>query len=239
MFNQSEIRTTTSSYQFFRDFNLRTQAITISLLRRKDTNQSLVIGNTHLYSNPIRTDIKTMQSYATILAIDKFLQSNQLSSTEIPIILCGDFNTFPTTTEDSNAEIDSAAFRLFRTGKLDNSHPAHPDRWYQKLSTNTINPMIGRLSTNLTFRHIYLDHPIFRHYTPAFTTKTNNFHGCIDHIWVNNRIGYHQVMLTPVINNRGCLQSSEDNADQNNENNEDKEDKIENFPPIPNQVKSI
>ena len=68
----------------------------IVMLKIRATNETVCIANTHLYWNPERADIKAMQTYACMDAINKFcVELGYSKQNQPPLILCGDFNTMP------------------------------------------------------------------------------------------------------------------------------------------------
>lgn len=172
--------------------------------------------------------------------------NNTKSSLLPPIIFCGDFNTMPTCfDEKSQGGIPSALFQLLEEGMVDSSHPQHPDTWFTCLGSNYNNPKLGKFLCNsptvsrlthphchfidihllsqaetldsLKFQNIFSD-PSFVSEKPLFTTKTDEFQGWIDHIFVNPRVNIDMVLTPPL-----RIQDAADEA------------KVAAFTPIPNQ----
>jgi CCR4-NOT transcription complex subunit 6 len=200
--------------------------IVMVLLKLVGTEQCVVVANTHLFWDPSRDDIKAIQAFAATEALTRF--SSVLGYTPSkppPLILCGDFNAMPTRSgkENSTPEVDgtpkedetSAIFELLTSGELSSAHPQHPDQWYTRVPSAPICPRLGPLLSQWKLQNTFRI-PEFAPYAPAFTTKTNDFAGWIDHIWVNDQITVTHSLVPPVCDATG--QSSSD------------------FPPIPNSV---
>ena len=84
------------SHSFHVDYTGKWNSMAIVMLRIRETNQTVCIANTHLYWNPERADIKAMQTYACMDAINKFcVELGYSKKNQPPLILCGDFNTMP------------------------------------------------------------------------------------------------------------------------------------------------
>ena len=52
--------------------------------------------------------------------------------------------------------------------------------------------------TSLRFQNVYTTDE-FSAFRPLFSTKTDEFQGWIDHIWVNKHIQIHSVLKPPVL----------------------------------------
>jgi hypothetical protein len=202
--------------------------IVMVLLKLVGTDQCVVVANTHLFWDPSRDDIKAIQAFAAAEAISRFSSVlGYTTSNPPPLIFCGDFNAMPTrsgrisscsATEGAPVEDDtSAIFKLLTSGELSSSHPQHPDQWYSRVASAPICPRIGPLRTQWKLQNAYRI-PEFAPYAPAFTTKTNDFAGWIDHIWVNDQVTVSHALVPPV-----CDATGHSSCD---------------FPPIPNSVRS-
>lgn len=198
------------------------------------SNQTIIVGNTHLYWNPVRADIKTVQTMAVMQALKKFdhdisvaTKGDHLPPTSefhgktihSPLILCGDFNTMPDMGYDQamNSFLQTAPFEILSNGYLDVNHPQHPDKWFVSLGRDTASPRLGHLETAKRLHNSYYL-PEFTEQKPMFTTKTDDFQGWIDHIWTSDDVRVDMVFSPPI-----CSSDLEANK------------KAREFSPIPNK----
>lgn len=70
--------------------------------------QLLCVANTHIHANPEMNDVKLWQVQTLLKGLEKID-----ASAEIPMVVCGDFNSVP----------GSAAHSLLATGRVDPNHP--------------------------------------------------------------------------------------------------------------------
>jgi len=68
----------------------------------------LCVANTHIHANPELNDVKLWQVHTLLKGLEKIA-----ASAEIPMVVCGDFNSVPR----------SAAHSLLSTGRVDPGHP--------------------------------------------------------------------------------------------------------------------
>jgi len=101
------------------------------------------------------------------------------------------------TAGNSHLSYNSALFHLYCRGVLEPSHPEHPDRWFARVIPPSICPRLGPLRPPWIL-HNSFDSEDFARHAPVFTTKTDEFSGWIDHIFVNDRVSVAQVLLSPV-----------------------------------------
>ena len=247
---------TCRSHSFLSDLEKRWNSMVMMLVRIDSTNQTLLVGNTHLYWNPSRADIKTAQGLSVVNALSKFTdalkankticelcnlfrddieinsddkgnfrmkaddnfvqietwsptsesllsvppQSLALTNTKgatLPLILCGDFNTMPEYSRDGLNCIPSGLFHLLTRGELPSDHPEHPDSWHTSMTFKDANPRIGRMSSRWRLRNAYVE-PKFENRRPLFTTKTDDFQGWIDHVFVNEKVDVEMVWSPPI-----------------------------------------
>jgi endonuclease/exonuclease/phosphatase family metal-dependent hydrolase len=118
----------------------------------------------------------------------------------IDSVLCGDLNTMPSNQPYAMDTYDkqtlSAPFELFTTGQLSCQHPEHPDKYYMQVR-NGIHPKLGPLKSHFKLTNIYSKSE-FEIQKPLFTTKTDDFSGWIDHIWVNDIVDVSHVLVPPI-----------------------------------------
>lgn len=189
------------SHKFAVDVQSRYDAMAMVHLQLTSTNQTFIVCNAHFYWNPQRPDIKASQAYASMEAVKSYATTlGYKSINDVPLIMSGDLNTMPTNIpyqlggfEDT---IASAPFEIFSHGHLASSHPEHPDSYYTKVDKGT-NPKLGAFHTKLTLKNIY-SLPEFEPQRPLFTTKTDEFAGWIDHIWVSSNIEVTHVLVPPI-----------------------------------------
>jgi len=118
------------SHQFAVDVLGKLNPMVMMLVKSKSANETFIVANTHLFWNPDRTDIKSIQAYAVTQAIDKFIESIMNDEALMaddsvlrtfstgrtpPLILCGDFNSFPECSRSGPLN-PSGLFQLFQTG---------------------------------------------------------------------------------------------------------------------------
>jgi mRNA deadenylase 3'-5' endonuclease subunit Ccr4 len=209
------------SRKFVVDVQTKPNSMVMAHVKLPGSDKTILVANTHLYWNPQRQDIKTMQLYAVGAALTCYAKVLGFTQANLPpLVLCGDFNAMPLRKlspfddRHSSAPAHTALFELFSTGALQSSHAEHPDEWYKRV-LHASSPRIGPLAIDWRLQNIY-DVPAFQEYSPMFTTKTDDFEGWIDHIWVNNKVDVSMALVPPVRASDGALR--------------------EDFPPIPNEV---
>jgi len=193
------------------DVQSKVNAMVMALVRHKASDKVVLIANTHLFWDPKREDIKTLQLCGMAAALGEYCRvAGYDTSDPPPLLLCGDFNSMPYRMlhEDSNKvktyerqladkiKPNTALFELLSTGTLSAMHAHHPDRWYAHLPTRPNCPRIGELRIPFKLQHAF-DAP-FEAYAPLFTTKTDDFQGWLDHIFVSDRIQVEQVLVPPI-----------------------------------------
>eukprot|EP01031_Cornospumella_fuschlensis_P026827 gene26827-32414_t len=230
-FIPKELYTTSSAHQILRDVGMRHNPIMLSLLRHKDSNRSIVVVNCHLYWDPRRADIKAIQAASIGNAIQRFLEevrknetlAHHTSST-LPIILCGDFNALPmiSQTNFSSEAMRSGVFEVLSTGRLGANHPHHPNMWHADTSYpyKGAPPQLGEISSPLFLNHAYDVRYGFAEHAPLFTTKTDEFSGSVDHVWLSGDVSVDGMLCHPLhAGNRSELESG-----------------AQSFEPMPNKV---
>lgn len=109
-----------------------------------------------------------------------------------PLIFCGDFNSLPTIfNETSSSHEPSALFEYLERGVLSEHHPHHPDTYFKVLGDNK-NPNIGDFRLHDPLLNIF-SVPEFKNDQPLATTKTDDFAGWIDHVWVSKEVSVDMV----------------------------------------------
>eukprot|EP01038_Epipyxis_sp_PR26KG_P007935 gene7935-10768_t len=187
------------SHEFVVDVHSKMNTMLIVQFNVTATNENIIIGNTHLFWDPAREDIKTIQALAVTQCIQSFCNNCKFEKNNLPpLIICGDFNAMPNVLHDDFGDYKSALFEIFSNGYLNINHPQHPDNWFNtKVNANSPNPRLGQLNSNLILHNIY-EMNEFIDSKPLFTTKTDEFQGWIDHIWTNNKIDVDMVLSPPI-----------------------------------------
>eukprot|EP01032_Pedospumella_encystans_P012335 gene12335-14278_t len=193
------------------DIASKFNSMVMALIRVKSTGKRVIVSNTHLFWDPKREDIKTMQLCGMAAALAEFMRVSGMDPAKPPpMIVCGDFNTGPyrMQPEDSNrvklyteelaagTAPNTALFELLTSGTLSAEHPYHPDRWYAFLPTKPTCPRIGDLTIPFKLKNVF-DAPFDAH-APVFTTRTDDFQGWLDHIFVSDKVTVEQVMVPPI-----------------------------------------
>jgi CCR4-NOT transcription complex subunit 6 len=99
--------------KFLFNFAKRDHVALFCLFEEKDTKRQVVVANTHLYWRPDHTAIKTIQAKMLMKSLQQFFDHNKLNIEETPIVLCGDFNSKPT----------SGVYNFIVNGELDSQSP--------------------------------------------------------------------------------------------------------------------
>lgn len=197
------------------DMNSLFNSMAMTCIELQSTKQLIIVANTHIYWNPVRPDIKSLQTLSVLNSLHKYQKECTNDTAHIPIILCGDLNTTPDIGYSATTQtlLQSGPFELLSNGFLDVDHPQHPDKVYTTLGRN-ISPRMGPLLTTLLpsvnttvepherkkllYNSFYLSE--YFKYRPLFTTKTDDFQGWIDHIWVDKTVNIDMVLIPPIIN---------------------------------------
>jgi CCR4-NOT transcription complex subunit 6 len=130
----------------------------------REINQ-VCIANTHLYSNKDFPDVKLWQTWQLLQELESFVMSR---GTNLPLIICGDFNSTP----------DTAVYDLLSRQSV---HPGHPD---VNVATNDDVPNVLPDAMNISqsfqlgsaYQTVLGDEPWVTNYT-------ENFKGVLDYIW--------------------------------------------------------
>ncbi|KAL7570079.1 hypothetical protein ACA910_017111 [Epithemia clementina (nom. ined.)] len=131
----------------------------------------ICIANTHLYSNKDFPDVKLWQTWQLLQELESFVLSR---GTNLPLVICGDFNSTP----------DTAVYDLLSRQSV---HPGHPD---VNVSNNNNNngddnpPNILPDAMNITHSfQLGSAYQTVLGEEPWVTNFTLNFKGVLDYIW--------------------------------------------------------
>ncbi|PNW74930.1 hypothetical protein CHLRE_12g504000v5 [Chlamydomonas reinhardtii] len=182
------------SNEFWSMFKKRQEGAILALLRHRASKRQLLAACTHLFWNPAFADVKAFQATVLCSEMAGFLTRHvgPDAPSSVPVVLGGDFNSVackrvpdvfdPKLPRDGQA---SGVYALLTRGSLPPSHPDHPasrrrpgeaanaDFKGQPLTTSGI-----QLASSYVVAH-GMD--------PPLTTRTNNFAGCLDYIFVSPR----------------------------------------------------
>ena len=178
-FNQADalkrhnIKTTT---EFYNRFMLRDQIAVITMLESKATGAKLMVANVHIFWDQRYRDVKVLQAAMMMDDIQHFASSfvkepprcvsrdkapKYTSGAEIPLIVCGDFNSLPV----------SGVYEFMSKGFIDEKHEDFMGYDYGDYVAG------GR-------KHIFpLKSAYARLNELPFTNHTPGFVGVIDYIW--------------------------------------------------------
>lgn len=127
-----------------------------AVLQSVATGNMLFVSNVHIHWDPEFSDVKLVQTYMLTEQISKLLGPRQL-----PVIVCGDFNSLP----------DSGVYKFLSEGRIAGNHADFETRAYGSVIRDGLH-------------HRFRLHSA---YPPSdvlpFTNYTADFVGVIDYIW--------------------------------------------------------
>ena len=134
----------------------------------------ICIGNTHLYSNYMRPEVRLWQAYFFMNELSQIV-----SQRDSAVVLCGDFNSEP----------DSAVYEFLKRGRLLSTRP------------EIMNAEVNVLPKLDDIRHNFDLQSMMAQATgqePLFTNYTANYKGVLDYIWfTQNNINVTHVLVPP------------------------------------------
>jgi len=126
--------------------------------RTRGRRRKLCVANTHIFWDPEYADVKLWQTWVLCQELSKLVLSRDL-----PLLLCGDFNSVP----------NSAVYQLLETQQIrSNEHEA-----FQKDHYGLLPPY-----TEMT-HHLVLDSAYKTIGEPQYTNYTGHFIGVLDYVW--------------------------------------------------------
>lgn len=140
----------------------------------EEETQEIVVCNTHMHWDPEFSDVKMIQTFLLTTELDRVIRQMGRKPTDVPVILCGDYNSLPT----------SGVTEFVKEGKVELSHPEFQRFNYNKKLVK-MNPKNGEVRPH---NDPFLRHPFnFKaSYLPElmpFTNYTYDFKGIIDYIY--------------------------------------------------------
>ncbi|KAG2451490.1 hypothetical protein HYH02_004088 [Chlamydomonas schloesseri] len=180
------------SNEFWSMFKKRQEGAILALLRHRASKRQLLAACTHLFWNPAFADVKAFQATALCREMSSFLTRHvgPEGPASVPVVLGGDFNSLarkrvpdvfdPKLPRDG---LVSGVYALLTRGSLPPSHPDHPaSRRRPGEAANA--DFRGQPLTTSGFQ--LASSYVLAHGTdPPLTTRTNNFAGCLDYIFVS------------------------------------------------------
>jgi CCR4-NOT transcription complex subunit 6 len=134
----------------------------------------ICIGNTHLYSNYMRPEVRLWQAYFFMNELSQIV-----SQRDSAVVLCGDFNSEP----------DSAVYEFLKRGRLLSTRP------------EIMNAEVNVLPKLDDIRHNFDLQSMMAQATgqePLFTNYTANYKGVLDYIWfTQNNINVTHILVPP------------------------------------------
>jgi CCR4-NOT transcription complex subunit 6 len=117
----------------------------------------ICVGNTHLYANYMRPDVRLWQTNAFLNELEHVLGDRDMA-----VLVCGDFNSEP----------DSAVYEYIKRGRISGIRP--------ELSESNILPSLDTLHHSLEFDSLM---NAATGSEPKFTNYTETYKGVLDYIW--------------------------------------------------------
>lgn len=155
---------------------VRDNVAVMAVLENKETLARILVVNSHIFWDPQYADVKLVQVGMMMDEIEKFAAKHlsppasspkgptYTSTKTMPIVICGDFNSIPT----------SGVYEFLSKGTLAPDHSDFGDHLYGAYTTEG---MTHKLAVKSSYSHIgELD---ITNYTPQFK-------GALDYIWYAN-----------------------------------------------------
>ena len=187
-------------------------------LKHRQSGKVFIVANIHVYWNPQFPEIKLEQTLFLIESLRTFQQSittTTASSTEIPTLICGDFNSLPDSevyellakgktsisryspTKKESLQPTSNCVYFSNRSRLENLHRNILTQEVTPITTEDINEGTKELvifKQSLKLESVYTSG---NRSEPAFTNYTANFVGCLDYIWKSPTVAV-QALLEPI-----------------------------------------
>jgi len=141
--------------------------LTLATRTNREPINQICIANTHLYSNKDFPDVKLWQTWQLLQELETFVLSR---GTNLPLMLCGDFNSTP----------ETAVYDLLSRQAV---HPGHPD---VNVNINEDGNSTNILPDVLSLTHSFQLGSVYNTVMgeePRSTNYTTNFKGVLDYMW--------------------------------------------------------
>lgn len=166
-------------------------------LRHRSSESPVVVATTHLHYNPVNPHLKAMQANLLLDALSSHLQKWNLDPTGTQVVLAGDLNSLPKKTVPDEFDpvlpeggLVSGVYELITEGSLPETHLDHPSTREPSICKG-----VPALSSSLRLRSAML---VALGAEPLLTTKTADFCGTLDYVFVNNPGAVLRVLDMPV-----------------------------------------
>jgi len=180
-------------YKAYRDVAALDDVAIICHLRHRSTNEHVLVATTHIHFNPVNPHLKTMQAWLLMEAAQSHIAKWKLPE-EVNVVVAGDFNSLPCKTEPDDFDpvlpeggLVSGVYQLITTGALPAQHLDHP-------ATRIGLQGLPSLSTKLSLQSAMA---AALGQEPPLTTKTADFQGTLDYIFVRRPEHVMRVLQMP------------------------------------------
>ncbi|KAG0190345.1 Glucose-repressible alcohol dehydrogenase transcriptional effector [Apophysomyces sp. BC1034] len=152
----------------------------LTMLEKKDTNELVLVANSHIHWDPTFADVKLVQVGMLMDEIERFAAKHARNqASRLPTIICGDFNSAP----------DSGVYEFLSKSTIQQGHDDFGDYVYGNYTTEGLS---HKLSLKSAYGHLG---------ELPFTDYTVTFKGVLDYIWYTNSTLDVLSLLGPVDNN--------------------------------------
>ena len=154
-------------------------------LRHRGSETPVVVATTHLHYNPINPHLKAMQCSLLLDALHGHLAKWGLDPDKTHVVLAGDLNSLPKKTHPDEFDpilppggLVSGVYELITEGSLPQSHLDHPHARDPEICKG-VPPLKSSLRLRSAMRVACGSEPLL-------TTKTADFCGTLDYVFVNH-----------------------------------------------------
>ena len=145
----------------------------VALFKNKKNNKYFLLGNTHLFWDPSYAHLKLHQAYLVSVKLDQLRKTwtEKLGEKNIPVILCGDFNSKP----------KSAVHKFLLSGVTPKKE-------------SDLHLFVTPPSSELSFKSSYKE---FMKNEPPFTNFTDSFVSTLDYIFYDGSLTLKEILSLP------------------------------------------
>ncbi|KXZ45485.1 hypothetical protein GPECTOR_54g226 [Gonium pectorale] len=157
---------------------------------RRPNGRVFCVVNAHLWWDPSLPDQKVAEAHLLCRAATRFLRRRGFADpTEVPLVLCGDFNSTPARFRTERTDrvapggcLVSGVYELLTRGSLGSEHPHHPS----SLGRPSEDPARLRKLRFDTDGYLFASsYAAANGRDPPATIRTAGFRGCLDYVWVS------------------------------------------------------
>ncbi|KAK3828312.1 MAG: Endonuclease/exonuclease/phosphatase [Benniella sp.] len=186
-FNQVAMQRPEKTEDLFNRVMNKDNICIITLLEHKDTNNRIVVANTHIHWDPTFKDVKLVQAAMLMDEVERFSDqwtdnsasdasaSQHVSlamSGKLPTLICGDFNSEP----------NSGVCEFLTKGTVAQGHDDFGDHAYGTYTSEG-------LSHNVTLRSSYTNELPFTNFTPSYQAIIDHIYYSASHLSVLGLLG--------------------------------------------------